>query len=414
MPNNDNDHAADTQHANAGQSMSASGNHRVLITGSGLYTPPNAISNEALVASFNAWVAADNAANADAIARGEREARTESSAEFIVKASGIHSRYVLDAEGILDPERMRPRLPARANDQPSVQCEMGVAAAREALAAAGVNAADLDLVIVACSNLERPYPAVAVELQAALEAGGYAFDMNVACSSATFGIETAANAIRSGSARRVLMVNPEICSAHLNFRDRDSHFIFGDACTAVVLEAADVATRTDGFEVLGTRLVTRYSNAIRNNFGFLNRTAVLEDDVASAMTLDSASHRVKADDKLFIQEGRRVFREVCPMVAELITTHLGEIEADGGDLDRMWLHQANRHMNDMIARRVLGRDPSSEEAPIILDRYANTSSAGSVIAFHLHHADLAPGSLGVLCSFGAGYSAGSVLLKRCG
>ena len=102
------------------------------------------------------------------------------------------------------------------------------------------------------------------------------------------------------------------------------------------------------------------------------------------------------------------------MVAELITTHLGEIEADGGDLDRMWLHQANRHMNDMIARRVLGRDPSSEEAPIILDRYANTSSAGSVIAFHLHHADLAPGSLGVLCSFGAGYSAGSVLLKRCG
>jgi beta-ketodecanoyl-[acyl-carrier-protein] synthase len=291
---------------------------------------------------------------------------------------------------------------------------MGVAAAREALAAAGVNAADLDLVIVACSNLERPYPAVAVELQAALEAGGYAFDMNVACSSATFGIETAANAIRSGSARRVLMVNPEICSAHLNFRDRDSHFIFGDACTAVVLEAADVATRTDGFEVLGTRLVTRYSNAIRNNFGFLNRTAVLEDDVASAMTLDSASHRVKADDKLFIQEGRRVFREVCPMVAELITTHLGEIEADGGDLDRMWLHQANRHMNDMIARRVLGRDPSSEEAPIILDRYANTSSAGSVIAFHLHHADLAPGSLGVLCSFGAGYSAGSVLLKRCG
>ena len=182
----------------------------------------------------------------------------------------------------------------------------------------------------------------------------------------------------------------------------------------MVLEAADVATRTDGFEVLGTRLVTRFSNAIRNNFGFLNRTAVLEDDVASAMTLDSASHRVKADDKLFIQEGRRVFREVCPMVAELITTHLGEIEADGGDLDRMWLHQANRHMNDMIARRVLGRDPSSEEAPIILDRYANTSSAGSVIAFHLHHADLAPGSLGVLCSFGAGYSAGSVLLKRCG
>ncbi|WP_088743080.1 beta-ketoacyl-ACP synthase III [Cobetia sp. QF-1] len=397
MPSNDN------LRATGNQGKTANGNHRVLITGTGLYTPKNAISNEALVASFNAWVAADNAANSDAIARGELTARTESSAEFIVKASGIHSRYVLDADGILDPERMRPRLPARDNDQSSVQCEMGVAAAHEALAAAGVKAEDLDLVIVACSNLERPYPAVAVELQAALSAGGYAFDMNVACSSATFGIETAANAIRSGSAKRVLMVNPEICSAHLNFRDRDSHFIFGDACTAVVLEAADVATRTDGFEVLGSRLVTRFSNAIRNNFGFLNRTAAREDGAVES-----------ADDKLFIQEGRRVFREVCPLVAELITTHLGDIDATGSDLDRMWLHQANRHMNDMIARRVLGRDPSEQEAPIILDRYANTSSAGSVIAFHLHHDDLAAGSLGVLCSFGAGYSAGSVLLKRCG
>ena len=170
-----------------------------------------------------------------------------------------------------------------------------------------------------------------------------------------------------------------------------------------MLEAADIATRTDGFEVLGTRLVTRFSNAIRNNFGFLNRTAAREDGAVES-----------ADDKLFIQEGRRVFREVCPLVAELITTHLGDIDATGSDLDRMWLHQANRHMNDMIARRVLGRDPSEQEAPIILDRYANTSSAGSVIAFHLHHEDLAAGSLGVLCSFGAGYSAGSVLLKRCG
>ncbi|WP_158772780.1 beta-ketoacyl-ACP synthase III [Cobetia sp. L2A1] len=411
MPSNDN-----TCHTTSDDRQgSAGGNHRVLITGTGLYTPQNAISNEALVASFNAWVAADNAANSDAIARGELTARTESSAEFIVKASGIHSRYVLDAEGILDPERMRPCLPARANDQPSIQCEMGVSAAREALETAGVKAEDLDLVIVACSNLERPYPAVAVELQAALAAGGYAFDMNVACSSATFGIEMAANAIRSGSAKRVLMVNPEICSAHLNFRDRDSHFIFGDACTAVVLEAADVATRTDGFEVLGSRLVTRFSNAIRNNFGFLNRAAALDDGIAEAAAIgDSEVTAEQSNDKLFIQEGRRVFREVCPLVAELITTHLGDIDAVGSDLDRMWLHQANRHMNDMIARRVLGRDPSELEAPIILDRYANTSSAGSVIAFHLHHDDLAAGSLGVLCSFGAGYSAGSVLLKRCG
>ncbi|PRY72012.1 beta-ketoacyl-ACP synthase III [Halomonas ventosae] len=370
---------------------------QVVITGTGLFTPPHAIDNAALVASFNAWVDAENARHADAIAAGEREPLPHSSTEFIVKASGIHSRYVLDAEGILDPARMRPRLPERANDEPSIQCEMGLAAAREALETAGVEAADIELVIVACSNLERPYPAVAVELQNALGAGGYAFDMNVACSSATFAIETAANAIRAGSVKRALVVDPEICSAHLNFRDRDSHFIFGDACTAIVLESEEVATAEERFEILGTRLATRFSNAIRNNAGFLNRVA------------DSDPQAV---DKLFVQEGRRVFKEVCPLVAALITDHLASLELAGDDLSRLWLHQANRHMNDLIARRVLGHDPSPEQAPIILDRYANTSSAGSIIAFHLHRHDLPAGALGVVCSFGAGYSAGSVVVRR--
>jgi len=370
---------------------------QVVITGTGLFTPAHSIDNDALVASFNAWVEAENARHAEAIAAGEREPLAPSSSEFIVKASGIHSRHVLDAEGILDPERMRPRLRERGNDEPSIQCEMGLDAARQALDAAGVAGADIDLVIVGCSNLERPYPAVAVELQAALGAGGYAFDMNVACSSATFAIETAANAIRAGNATRALVVNPEICSAHLNFRDRDSHFIFGDACTAIVLERDDLATAEARFAILGTRLVTRFSNAIRNNAGFLNR--VTDADPLAA-------------DKLFVQEGRRVFKEVCPLVASLIGEHLASLGLGGDDLARLWLHQANRHMNDLIARRVLGHAPSPEQAPIILDRYANTSSAGSIIAFHLHHDDLAAGDTGVICSFGAGYSAGSVVVRR--
>ncbi|MGM0702206.1 MAG: beta-ketoacyl-ACP synthase III [Pseudomonadota bacterium] len=369
----------------------------VVITGTGLYTPEHAIDNASLVTAFNAWVDAENARNAEAIAAGECEPLAHSSSEFIVKASGIHSRYVLDAEGILDPERMRPRLRERCDDEPSIQCEMGLAAAGDALQAAGVAAGDIDLVIVGCSNLERPYPAVAVEMQSALGAGGYAFDMNVACSSATFAIETAANAIRAGNASRALVVNPEICSAHLNFRDRDSHFIFGDACTAIVVERDDLATAEARFDILGTRLTTRFSNAIRNNAGFLNR--VTDSDPLAV-------------DKLFVQEGRRVFKEVCPLVSSLITDHLASLSLSGDDLARLWLHQANRHMNDLIARRVLGREPTVSEAPVILDRYANTSSAGSIIAFHLHRDDLTSGALGVVCSFGAGYSAGSVVVRR--
>jgi beta-ketodecanoyl-[acyl-carrier-protein] synthase len=366
---------------------------RAVLTGTGLYTPEHAIDNDALVASFNAWVDAENARRAEA---GIAQRLAPSSSDFIVRASGIRNRHVLDAEGILDPERMRPRLRPRADDEPSFQCEMGLVAARQALEAAGVAAADVGLTIVACSNLERPYPAVAVELQAALGAAGYAFDMNVACSSATFAIETAANAIRAGGVGRALVVSPEICSAHLNFRDRDSHFIFGDACTAILLEA-DTLAGDGGFEVLGTRLTTRFSNAIRNNAGFLDR--VTDSDPLAA-------------DRLFVQEGRRVFKEVCPLVASLITDHLASLQLEGGDLSRLWLHQANRHMNELIARRVLGHDASADQAPIILDRYANTSSAGSIIAFHLHHEDLPSGALGVVCSFGAGYSAGSVVLCR--
>jgi beta-ketodecanoyl-[acyl-carrier-protein] synthase len=78
----------------------------------------------------------------------------------------------------------------------------------------------------------------------------------------------------------------------------------------------------------------------------------------------------------------------------------------------MWLHQANINMNELIGRRVLGRDPTPEENVIILDEFANTSSAGSIIAFHQTNADFAPGETGLICSFGAGYSAGTVFVRK--
>ncbi|MNQ61986.1 3-oxoacyl-[acyl-carrier-protein] synthase 3 [compost metagenome] len=149
--------------------------------------------------------------------------------------------------------------------------------------------------------------------------------------------------------------------------------------------------------MVGTKLLTQFSNNIRNNFGFLNR---------------AAEEGVGARDKLFVQEGRKVFKDVCPMVAELIAAHLEENKLVVGDVKRFWLHQANLNMNLLIARKLLGRDAEPQEAPVILDTYANTSSAGSVIAFHKHQDDLPSGALGVLSSFGAGYSIGSVILRK--
>lgn len=369
----------------------------IVISGTGLYTPPQSISNEELVESFNQYVEAFNAEHAAEIESGEVVALQPSSAEFVEKASGIKARYVVDKSGIIDPQRMVPNIPDRPNEAQSVQCEMAVAAAKQAMEQAGKSAADIDAVIVAASNMQRPYPAIAVEVQDALGIEGYGFDMNVACSSATFGIQQAADAVRCGSARCVLMVNPEICSGHLNFRDRDSHFIFGDVCTAVIVERADTAIGEEQYVIVDTKLQTLYSNNIRNNFGFLNRG----DEAAAS-----------GSDKLFVQEGRKVFKEVCPAVAKQISEQIASLGMQPTSLKRLWLHQANLSMNQLISKRVLGRDALPDEAPTILDEYANTSSAGSVIAFHKHRADFEPGEFGVLCSFGAGYSIGSVVLRR--
>ena len=371
---------------------------RPVISSTGLFTPSESISNEELVASFNEYVRRHNETNRTAIEAGEIEALTESSVEFIEKASGIKARHVMAKAPLLDPEIMAPRWPQRSNDELSILAEIGVKAAREALERAGRDASDVDAVLCAASNMERPYPAMAIEIQQALGIDGFGFDMNVACSSATFGIQTAADYIRAGNARSVLVVSPEITSGHLNWRDRDSHFIFGDVATAVLVEDAAIAP-ANHWDILGTKLKTVFSNNIRNNFGFLNSAS--PEDAGGA-------------DKLFVQEGRKVFKEVVPMVAQMIVDEAQRLAIDPQGLRRLWLHQANAGMNRLIAHRVLGHEASEDESPTVLDTYGNTSSAGSIIAFHLHSDDLAPGDEGLICSFGAGYSAGTVFVRKAG
>ncbi|AMU94757.1 3-oxoacyl-ACP synthase [Sphingopyxis terrae subsp. terrae NBRC 15098] len=370
-----------------------------VISATGLFTPAERITNEELVASFNRYVALHNRENAAAIAAGEIDELAESSVDFIEKASGIGSRYVVDKAGILDPEHMAPRLAERTNDELSILAEIGVAAAKDALARAGRDAADVDAVLCAASNMQRAYPAMAIEIQQALGIDGFAFDMNVACSSATFGIQTAADYIRAGHARSVLVVNPEICSGHLNWRDRDSHFIFGDVATAILVEDKAIAP-AGHWDILGTRLKTVFSNNIRNNFGFLNR---------AHGAIDQSGPKT---DKLFVQEGRKVFKEVVPMVAAMIVEEMEKLGLQGADMRRLWLHQANTNMNRLIAHKVLGHEASADESPTVLDTYGNTSSAGSIIAYHLNHEDMQAGDTGLICSFGAGYSAGTVFVRK--
>ena len=376
------------------------------ITGTGLYIPPYSISNEELVDSFNQYVENYNAKHADEIEAGTVTALQPSSAAFIEKVSGIKSRYVMEKDGILDPEIMAPVIPYRnLGEELSIMAEMGTAALKDALADAGLEANDLDGIILACSNFQRTYPAVSIEIQDAIGmVGGFAYDMNVACSAATFGLSQAHGSIVSGLAKRVAVVNVEITSAHLNWRNRDSHFIFGDVATASIVEELDTPK---GYEILSTKLFTQFSTNIKNEYGFMDRSEFL-----AAQTEMYPDIKEPVTDKLFLQNGRKVFREVCPKVSEIITEHLHDNELQASDIKMMWLHQANANMLDLILRTVVGRDADKAIVPSVIDEFANTSSASPMIVFHRYKDALESGDLGVICSFGAGYSIGSVLVRK--
>ena len=371
----------------------------VVISGVGLWTPPESVSNEELVEAYNGYVEKYNAENAADIEAGTVEAKPLSSAEFITKASGIKSRYVYRKEGILDIDRMRPKWEERSNDEISHQAEVALIAARQALAAADKKPEDVDAVIVSCAYTQRSYPAVAIEVQEQLGIKGFGFDMLVACSAATFALQRAYEMVKAGTARCVLAINPELTSPQNNWRDRDSHFIFGDVATATVVESDDTISpeAQHSYDVLSTKAQTVFSNNIRSNFGY------------SSYADDSDPYGL---DKFFIQNGRKVFKEVCPMAAEHISTQLESLDIEIPSVKRWWLHQANINMNTLIGKRLLGREATAEEAPIVLDRYANTASAGSLIAFNLYHEDLQAGDTGVICSFGAGYSIGSLVVRK--
>ena len=141
------------------------------------------------------------------------------------------------------PSGWRRAFRARDDSELSVMAEFGVKSAKRALEHAGLEAADIDMVICAASHHQRPYPAIAIEIQDALGMQGAAFDMGLGCSSAAAGLHVAFNLVRTGAQKRVLVVTPEIITAHLNFRDRQTHFIFGDASTAMVVQAARTRAR---------------------------------------------------------------------------------------------------------------------------------------------------------------------------
>jgi beta-ketodecanoyl-[acyl-carrier-protein] synthase len=366
----------------------------VVISGSGVFLPKDTLSNRELALSYNSFLD-----SAQSSAR-PRDARSPAyvTEQFIYKTSGIQNRRVIDKYGILDVARMKPRIGRRPESDLSLQAEIAVLAARHALDNSRVLASELDLVIAASTSLERAYPAIAIEIQDILGASGHAFDMSVACSSATFALCAAVNAIATGGATKALVVAPEIATAQVNFRDRQSHFIFGDGAAALVLEAENRCANDRAFRVLGSELRTKFSNAIRNDFGFLNRCFDQDSDDEGAFT--------------FRQNGTKVVRDVVPFASKHISDHLAKLAISPQQVSRAWLHQANANLNRLVYERVFGEPLDERRAPNILRDFGNLASAGSIVAFSQFHDDLAKDSIGIICSFGAGYSVGSIILRR--
>ena len=369
--------------------------HNIYIAGTGIWHPEEKVSNNEIVNSYNSYVKKFNQENKLEIENGSIGAMELSSAEFIEKASGIKSRYVIDKEGILDINRMMPRVKNEHPDRLSIHAEVGIKAAKKAMDQANVGPNEIDAVIVGTSHAARNYPAVAIEIQQELGISGYGYDMLVGCSSTTFAINNAYSDIASGLANTILVINPEVSTPFVNFTHRDKHFIFGDGCAATVVQRD--STSSKAFKIIDRKLHTQFSNNIRSNYSYLNRAAV-----------DSKNN----EDLLFHQNGRGVFKDVCPLVASLISEQLKKNNISPEEISKFWLHQANGKMIRLITSKILGTDDFDENiTPMPITEFGNLASVGSLFAFNLNN-DLKKGQKGVICSFGAGYSVCSIIVEK--
>jgi beta-ketodecanoyl-[acyl-carrier-protein] synthase len=367
----------------------------IFIAGTGIWYPQAKVSNEELVDSYNQYAKNFNNKYKESIKDGSVESMELSSAEFIEKASNIKSRYVIDKEGSLDINRMKPRVNNEHPDRLSMHAKVGIEAAERAMKQADVSSSQIDAVIVGTSHAPRNYPALAIEIQNEMGIKGYAYDMLVGCSSTTFAINNAYSDIASGLAETILVINPEINTPHVNYTHRDKHFIFGDGCAASVVQKNSSSNKA--YKIIDRKLHTQFSNNIRSNFGYLNRAAI-----------DEKSN----DELLFHQNGRGVFKDVCPLVASLITNQLEKNNILPQEIAKFWLHQANGKMIKLIASKILGTDNFDETiTPMPIVNFGNLASVGSLFAFNLDN-DLESGQKGVICSFGAGYSVCSIVVEK--
>jgi 3-oxoacyl-[acyl-carrier-protein] synthase-3 len=317
------------------------------ITGTGSYVPPRRLSNAELVSEL--------------AAKG-----VETSDEWIVERTGIRARHFVD-----DGE---------------YSSDLAFQACQKALRAAGLSAADIDLIIVATSTPDMVFPSTACILQNKLGAhGGAAFDLQAVCSGFVYALTVADSMIVSGAARKALVVGAEVFSRLLDFSDRTTCVLFGDGAGAVVLEASD----TPG--ILASDL-----HADGKHVGIL----CVPGHVSNGHILG---------DPLLKMDGQAVFKLAVGVLEEAARTVLAKAGKTEADIDWLIPHQANIRIMQSTAKKL--RLPM-EKVVVTVDQHGNTSAASIPLALDaaVRSGQVKPGQNLMLEGVGGGFTWGAVLL----
>ncbi|MGQ3356433.1 MAG: beta-ketoacyl-ACP synthase III [Phreatobacter sp.] len=295
----------------------------------------------------------------------------DTSDEWIVQRSGIRERHIA-AEG-------------------ETTSDLGLAAAQAALAAAGLDAQDIDLIILATSTPDRTFPASATTIQDRLGIRhGAAFDLQAVCSGFVFAMSTADKFLRSGSHKRALVIGAETFSRILDWTDRTTCVLFGDGAGAVVLEAQEQPDGPAGRGILTTHLRSDGRH-----------TAKLYVDGGPSLTQTVGHLRM---------EGREVFKHAVGMITDVMNDAYAATGTTSADLDWFVPHQANKRIIDASAEKL---KIAPEKVVITVDRHGNTSAASIPLALDAAVRDgrIRQGHLVMLEAMGGGFTWGSALIR---
>ena len=303
------------------------------------------------------------------VSNAELAAKVDTSDEWIVERTGIRQRY------IAEPDETTSTLATEA--------------ARKALDAAGLGPNDIDLIVLATATPDQTFPATATIVQHALGCnGGIAFDVAAVCSGFLYALASADSMLRTGMAKRALVIGAETFSRILDWEDRTTCVLFGDGAGAIVLEAQEVAD--DGPGILACKL---------HADGEHNELLYVDGGPSTTQTVGHLRMR-----------GREVFRHAVVNLASVLEATLAEVGYKPSDLDWVVPHQANARILDATARK-LGLP--AEKVIVTVDRHANTSAASVPLAFDVGVKDgrIKPGDLVMFEAMGGGFTWGASLVR---